>query len=315
MAETWNDKGVCLGEVVAALRLQVPYLPKDGGNVRISKSSVKQAGLCLAGFFEGFAECEVYLFGNEEMHYLRSALPDARATMLDVFFCHRPLLVVVTDNCELLPELVLAASKYGVAYARAKEPASFVLLKALEFLASKLASLVSLHGELMVIYGEGVLLTGDSGIGKSETAIELIRRGHHLVADDLVDLRRIAHDTLTGAAPSNIRYFVELRGIGIVNVKKMFGNDAVKMSSQIDLVVEMLDVEGQPLAGGSITAGGETTNILGLEIPIVKIPVKNGRNMTTLVEAATMANKQKKAGYDAGVALLHGLKASYGGQG
>jgi HPr kinase/phosphorylase len=157
------------------------------------------------------------------------------------------------------------------------------------------------------------MITGESGIGKSETVIELIRRGHHLVADDVVEIRKISHETLTGSSPSNIRYFVELRGIGIVNAEKMFGIDAVKMSAPIDLIVELIDTEG-PNSLTEAIHNAATTTILGIELPLVKIPVKNGRNMTTLVEAATMANKQKKAGYNASQDLVRILKEPHGGK-
>ncbi|MDR2817113.1 MAG: HPr(Ser) kinase/phosphatase [Oscillospiraceae bacterium] len=302
-----GNGSVSLSKVIEGLNLKMAYLPENVEEIKVTSRNVNRVGLCLVGFFDSFEHGGIYLFGSEEMHYLLDRKSDNRLDILDRFFSRRPPLVIITDNCGGVDEIDSCARKHKVSYAFAEESASVVMVEAIKFLGISLAPRTSLHGELVVIYGEGVLLTGESGVGKSETVIELIRRGHHLVADDVVDVRKISHEVLTGSAPSNIRYFVELRGIGIVNAEKMFGTDAVRVSSQIDLVVEMTDVEDRSICAGMV--GSEfTTNILGIDLPIVKIPVKNGRNMTTLVEAATLATKQKKAGYNAGQDLLRTLR-------
>ncbi|GHU85090.1 HPr kinase/phosphorylase [Clostridia bacterium] len=309
---TGRIESVSLSEVVEVLGLKMAYQPENIEEIKVFSRNVNKVGLCLVGFFSDFEHGGIYLLGSEEMHYLAGEKSCNRLNVLDKFFSYKPPLVIITDDCGDVDEIDSCAKKHGVAYAFTKDPASVVMVETIKFLGVKLAPRMSLHGELVVIYGEGVLLTGESGIGKSETVIELIRRGHHLVADDVVEIRKISHETLTGSAPDNIRYFVELRGIGIVNAEKMFGIDAVKVSSQIDLVVEMIDVEDQKISA-EVICGDATTNILGIDLPIVKIPVKNGRNMTTLVEAATMAIKQKKSGYNAGRDLLHTLRKFHGG--
>ncbi|MDR1260403.1 MAG: HPr(Ser) kinase/phosphatase [Oscillospiraceae bacterium] len=304
-----HNKSVKLPKIIDGLPIKMAYLPPHFEEIQIYSKNVHKVGLCLVGFFNDFEKGGIYLLGNEEMHYLGSLSHSERQTVLDKFFRYKPSLVIATNNWSDMQEINNCAKKHKVAYATSDESTSEIVLKILKFLDIELAPMLSLHGELIVVYGEGVLIMGESGIGKSETVIELIRRGHHLVADDLVDVRKISHNILTGTAPNNIRYFVELRGIGIINAEKMFGIDAVKMSSQIDLVIEMMDIKNSNSLAPA-TYDDSSTTILGVALPVIKIPVKSGQNMTTLIEAATMANKQKKFGYNARKELAQILKTS-----
>jgi HPr kinase/phosphorylase len=160
-----------------------------------------------------------------------------------------------------------------------------------------LSQRVTMHGVLVEVYGEGILMLGDSGVGKSETAIELVKRGHRLVADDAVDIKRVSAKALVGSAPEMIRYFVELRGIGIVDVRRLFGMGAVKMTERIDLIIN-LETWVQGKMYDRLGLEEQTTNILGLEIPSITIPVKPGRNLAIILEIAAMNNRQKKMGYN-----------------
>jgi len=176
----------------------------------------------------------------------------------------------------------------------------------ISFLNVKLAPRITRHGVLVEVYGEGVLLLGDSGIGKSETAIELIKRGHRLIADDAVEIRRVSAKTLVGSSPANIRHFIELRGIGIVNVRRIFGIGSVKNTEKIDMTIQMEPWNNEKVYD-RMGLESETMDILGIQVPTMTIPVKPGRNLAIIIEVAAMANRQKKMGYNAAQELMHKL--------
>jgi len=159
---------------------------------------------------------------------------------------------------------------------------------------------------LVEVYGEGVLILGDSGVGKSETALELIKRGHRLIADDAVEIRKVSNKTLVGSAPDNIRHFIELRGVGVLNARRLFGMGAVKITEKIDMVIQLELWDGEKVYD-RLGLENEYTDILGIEVPVTTVPVKPGRNLSIIIEAAAMNNRQKKMGYNAARELLHSL--------
>ena len=198
------------------------------------------------------------------------------------------------------------AEKYDVTLLRTEESTSSIMSAMISYLNVQLAPRRTRHGVLVEVYGEGILLMGDSGVGKSETAIELVKRGHRLIADDAVEIRRVSDKALVGTAPDNIRHFIELRGIGIINASRIFGAGAVKLTEKIDLVIniEQWDMQKQY---DRIGLEQQTTEILGLKIPSLTIPVKPGRNLAVIIEVAAMNHRQKKLGYNAAEDLLKKL--------
>ena len=225
---------------------------------------------------------------------------------MDKLFSMHPPALIVSRGIEPLAEMYECAKKYEVALLRSTESTSTMMSGLISILNVELAPRVTRHGVLVEVYGEGILILGDSGVGKSETAVELVKRGHRLIADDAVDLRRVSNRSIVGRAPENIRHFIELRGIGIVNVARMFGIGAVKVSEKVDLVVELepWDKTKNYSRTGLET---ETYDILGVKIPSTVIPVMPGRNLAVILETAAINNRQKKMGYNAAQELLNRL--------
>jgi HPr kinase/phosphorylase len=203
----------------------------------------------------------------------------------------------MTTNFEPFPEMLEAAREFGVPLLRTKEKTSSFMAALIAYLNVQLAPRITRHGVLVEVYGEGILILGDSGVGKSETAIELVKRGHRLIADDAVEIKRVSATTLVGSAPEIIRHYVELRGIGIVDVRRLFGMGAVKDTEKIDLVIQL-----EPWIQGKmydrLGLDTEKIDILGIELPTITIPVKPGRNLAIILEIAAMNNRQKKMGYN-----------------
>jgi HPr kinase/phosphorylase len=202
--------------------------------------------------------------------------------------------------------MVECAKKYRVPIIRTAEATSASMSTLIYFLGTALAPRITRHGVLVEVYGEGVLIVGDSGVGKSETAIELIKRGHRLIADDAVEIRKASAKTLVGSAPDNIRHFIELRGIGIINARRLFGIGAVKMTEKIDLVIELEQWNPEKIYD-RMGVDTEYVTLLGVKIPSLTIPVKPGRNLAVILEVAAMNNRQKKMGYNAAAELLNRL--------
>ena len=190
---------------------------------------------------------------------------------------------------------------------RTADATSEVSAAIVSYMNVELAPRITRHGVLVEVYGEGLLIVGDSGVGKSETAIELIKRGHRLIADDAVEIRKVSKKSLVGAAPENIRHFIELRGIGIINARRLFGMGAVKLTENIDMVIN-LELWDNKKVYDRMGMDNEMTDILGIEVPILTIPVKPGRNLAVIIEVAAMNNRQKKMGYNAAQFMMQNLK-------
>ena len=214
--------------------------------------------------------------------------------------------IIVTRGHEISDELLNAAKKYNVPLLRTEESTSAFMAALIASLNLSRAPLITRHGVLVEVYGEGVLLLGESGVGKSETAVELIKRGHRLVADDAVEIRRVSAKTLVGSSPEIIRHFIELRGIGIIDVKKIFGMGAVKNTENINLVIN-LEIWQQGKTYERLGLEGEFTNILGIDIPSLTVPVRPGRNLAVIIEIAAMNHRQRNMGYNAAEELSERL--------
>ena len=286
-----------LSELIKEFSLEVIYLPTDAENILISNPRVNRPGLQLAGFFDHFESSRLQLIGKVESLYLRQLSPEERYRSIEGFFAASPAGVIITTGIDVLDEMRELAAKYGIPLLRTNERTSEFMAAIIASMNIKLAPRITRHGVLVDVYSEGLLLLGDSGVGKSETAIELVKRGHRLIADDAVEIKRVSAKALVGSAPEIIRHYVELRGIGIVDVRRLFGMGAVNLTEKIDLVVNLEPwVEGKMYE--RLGLDSETVEILGIELPSITIPVQPGRNLAIILEVAAMNNRQKKMGYN-----------------
>jgi HPr kinase/phosphorylase len=301
-----TNYSVSLGKIVKEFSLEVLSVPMDISEIMISTPEINRPGLHLAGYFEFFDEKRIQIIGKSEESFLDRFAPEKAEERVEEFFSHKPAAVVICRNLEIPTQYIELAQKYGVPLLRTKDSTSSFSAALIAFLNLNLAPRVTRHGVLVEVYGEGILLLGESGVGKSETAIELVKRGHRLIADDAVEIRRVSDKSLVGTAPDNIRHFIELRGIGIINASRIFGAGAVKLTEKIDLIIniEQWDVNK---VYDRMGLESQTTSILDLEIPSLTIPVKPGRNLAVIIEVAAMNNRQKKLGYNAAEDLLRKL--------
>ncbi len=288
---------ISLDRLVDELQFEEVYMPSPAREILITNKEVNRPGLALAGFLTVFEPTRIQVIGRAEMQYLYEIGPDLRDVRLDAFFAQHPVAVIITTNFDIGEEILGPAKKYGVPILRSKEKTSPMMATLIASLNTHLASRITQHGVLVEVYGEGVLILGDSGIGKSETAIALVERGHRLIADDAVEIKRVSAKTLVGTAPDLIRHYVELRGIGIIDVRRIYGMGAVKMSEKIDLVIHL-----EPWAEGKMYdrfgLDDQTYNILGIDVPSITVPVRPGRSLPIILEIAAMNHRQKKMGYN-----------------
>ena len=301
-----QEFSVQLAEIISEYDLEVVYSPEDTKNILISNSDVNRPGLQLTGFYEYFDSTRIQIAGKAEFAYLEHYDLEERRKAFESLFMLHPPVFIVTRELELFPEIVELARLYDVAVLKSKESTSTFMAKLIAFLNLKLAPRITRHGVLIEVYGEGMLILGESGVGKSETAIELVKRGHRLVADDAVEIRKTSNITLVGSSPDNIRHFLELRGIGIVNARQLFGIGAVKISEKIDVVVELEQWNPEKIYD-RMGMDNHYMSILGVKVPYLTIPVKPGRNLAVILEVAAMNNRQKKMGYNAAQDLLDKL--------
>ena len=297
-----SNKKVPLRHVIEELGLRVIYAPENYGKTEVVTCEINRPALQLAGFFEAYDPTRIQIVGMVEMIYLRGLDGEERKKSVDRLFAAGLPLLVVARSIEPLPEMLEAARKYGVTLAQSTATTSEFTAALISYLNVEMAPYINQHGVLVEVYGEGVLLLGNSGVGKSETAIELVKRGHRLIADDSVEIKRVSSKTLVGTAPEIIRHYIELRGIGIVDVRRLFGMGSVKLTEKIDLVVH-LEPWSEDVVYDRMGMETEYTSILGINVPSVTIPVKPGRNLAIIVEVAAMNNRQKKLGYNAAAEL------------
>ena len=286
-----------LSNIISDFKLEEIYLPVSAGEIKISSPEVSRPGLALSGFVDVFEPFRIQIIGKAEHKYLSGLSIPQRAIRINAFFKMKPVAVVVTSNLQIYDDMLEAARAENIPLLRTEERTSPFMAALIALLNTSLAPRITRHGVLVEVYGEGVLILGDSGIGKSETAIELVKRGHRLIADDAVEIKRVSNQTLVGTAPDLIRYYIELRGIGIVDVRRLFGMGAVKATERIDLVIKLESWAPDKLYD-RFGLDEETENILGIGIPAITIPVHHGRNLAVVIEIAAMNNRQKKMGYN-----------------
>jgi len=301
---------VSLESIIKEFSLEEIYLPKNANDIFVECHAVNRPGLQIVGYFEHFQKERIQIIGNVEHNYLDAMSSDEREARLDEFFSHSPVAVIVTTNLPIHEEMIASAQKWGVPLLRTQTTTSTFMGALIAYLDLALAPRITRHGVLVEVYGEGILILGDSGIGKSECAIELVKRGHRLIADDAVEIKRVSAKTLVGSAPEIIRHYVELRGIGIVDVRRIFGMGAVKMTEKIDLVIKFEHWDQNKMYD-RFGLENEQTEILGINVPTITIPVRPGRNLAVILEIAAMNNRQKKMGYNTAVEFNKRLMGIY----
>ena len=297
---------VSLAKIISDHSFEVIFTPREASEIYITSQDVNRPGLIFAGYTDYFDPARVQFLGLAEIEYLSSIGEEQSQISLTRLFVNQPSAVIITRNLECSDFIIELAKKYEVPVLRTSDTTSSCMSAIIAYLSVELAQRITRHGVLVEVSGEGVLILGDSGVGKSETALELIKRGHRLIADDAVEIRRVSARTLVGSAPDNIRHFIELRGVGVINARRIFGMGAVKMTEKIDMVVQLEPWDNEKVYD-RMGLDNEYTDILGIKVPVVVVPVKPGRNLSIIVEAAAMNNRQKKMGYNAARELLHNL--------
>ena len=288
---------VSLEALIKELRLQALTLPRDASEILITSRNLNRPGLPLSGFYDYYDPERIQIIGKVEYLYIIQLPSAERERRVRDFFATKPAAVIVARGQEVPEDIVRYAREAEVPLLSSQDSTSPFMAELIAFLNVQLAPRITRHGVLVEVYGEGVLLLGESGVGKSEAAIELVKRGHRLIADDAVEIKRVSARTLVGAAPEVIRHYVELRGIGVVDVRRLFGMGAVKQTEKIDLILELEQWEEGKMYD-RLGLDEEKTEILGVKIPSILIPVRPGRNLAIIIEIAAMNNRQKKMGYD-----------------
>ncbi len=297
---------VALSKILKDHNLTPLYLPDDPANIYISTPDVNRPGLIFAGYEKFFDNGRINYLGKSEIEFLNSFSDAERYARVELFLSKKPACIIVTRALCCPKEILELAPKYGVPVLLSQETTSRSMATIIAYLNVELAERITRHGVFVEVYGEGVLILGDSGVGKSETAVELIKRGHRLIADDAVEIKKTGSKVVVGSAPDNIRHFIEMRGIGIINARRIFGMGAVKLSEKIDMVIELEPWDSEKVYD-RMGMENEYKEILGVKIPHTVVPVKPGRNLAVIIEVAAMNNRQKKMGYNAARELMHNL--------
>ena len=302
---------VKLKKIIENFDLETLRGPEGYQDRLITTDDVNRPGLQLTGFFDYFDEKRLQMIGLVETSYLEKLSSQQRLNSFDALFSYNFPALIISRGLEPFDECMEMAEKHDTIVLRTKETTSNFMSTLIAYLKTALSPCITRHGVLVDIYGEGVLLLGESGVGKSETAIDLIKHGHRLIADDAVDITKMSPDTLVGSSPELIRYYVEMRGIGVIDVRHMFGISAVKESQTIDLIVN-LELWRDNCAYDRLGLEEHYTTLLDVQVPTVTIPVKPGRSLAIIIEVAAMNNRQKKMGFNAAKAFTEQLDAHFG---
>ena len=295
MIDTYS---VQLTAMVKEFGLEVAYASTDYESIRLTVEDLARPGLQLAGYFDHFEPMRLQIMGNAEMSYLYKLEPDERRRVYNRLFSYKFPALLIARNIPPDDQCLEMAAKHNITILRSSEATSAIISAIITYLKSALAPRITRHGVLVEVYGEGILLIGDSGIGKSEAAVELLKRGHRLIADDAVEIKKISTNSLIGTAPDLIRNYIELRGIGIINVAKLFGMGAVRSENEINLVVNIVPWNTQEVYD-RLGLEEQYMELLGVKVPMNTIPITPGRNLAMILEVAAMNNRQKKMGYNA----------------
>lgn len=307
MAEIYS---IPLRTMVEEFDLQVEFASSNYESIQLTVADVGRPGLFLAGYYDHFDPMRIQVLGNVEMSYLAQLTPYRKEEIFDRLFAFKIPALVVARDIQPDPACLAMAEKHNVTLLRSKESTSSLISSIIAYLSDELAPRITRHGVLVEVYGEGILLTGESGMGKSEVAVELLKRGHRLIADDAVEIRKISGNTLVGTAPEVIRNFVELRGIGIINVARLFGMGAVKEENAINLVVNIVPWDTHT-AYDRMGMEVEYMDLLGVNIPVNTIPITPGRNLAVILEVAAMNNRQRRMGYNAALEFTEQLNRQF----
>lgn len=289
---------VALTQLVEEFHLDVAFAATDYTSIRLTVEDVARPGLQLAGYFDHFEPMRLQVMGNAETSYLAKMSLEEKTQIFDRLMSYKFPALLIARGIEPDEQCIKMAQKHNVTVLRSREATSTIISSIIAYLRAALAPRITRHGVLMEVYGEGLLLIGDSGIGKSEAAVELLKRGHRLIADDAVEIRKISENALVGTVPELIRNYIELRGIGIINVAKLFGMGAVKAENEINLVVNIVPWNTQEVYD-RLGLEEQYMDILGVKVPMNTIPITPGRNLAVILEVAAMNNRQRKMGYNA----------------
>ena len=289
---------ITVRDLIDKLRLKVVYGNESLFEKEITTADISRPGLEMTGYFDYYTPERIQLVGMKEWSYLMKMSSHNRHQVLLKMFQPETPVVIIARNLEIPKEMIDAADEKQVAILRSKASTSRLSGEISSYLDSRLAERTSVHGVLMDIYGMGVLIQGDSGIGNSETGLELVKRGHRLVADDRVDIYAKDEVTLWGEPAEILRHLLEIRGVGIIDVMSLYGASAVKDSSQVQIAVYLENYDTQKTFD-RIGNDTEELEVAGVRIPRIRIPVKTGRNISVVIEAAAMHYRAKQMGYDA----------------
>ncbi|AFS79038.1 HPr kinase/phosphorylase HprK [Gottschalkia acidurici 9a] len=303
-------KTISIHELIQNMKLETVYMPDTIKGINISGSEASRPGLQLTGFFKVFPHDKIQVLGHQEIEYMMSLDYDLRVKRLRKIFEYPIPAMIITGDHKVLPEIIEFAKEFERPLFKTELPATKFISKLLAYLDDLLAPRTTIHGVLVEVFGMGTLIIGKSGVGKSETALELLKRGHRLVADDAVEITRV-DEMLKGTSPELIRHFMEIRGIGILDIKRLYGFGAVKKWEAVDLAVELEHWDEQK-EYDRVGLDENYIEILGLKIPKVTVPVKPGRNLAMIVEVAARNNRQKQFGYNAAEELDKKLKEELG---
>ncbi len=310
MEELYN---IPLSDIIKSFNLETIYLPTLPENINISCTRVSRPGLQMTGFYDYYEPARLQIIGKMEHSFLEKLPEEEKAVRLEDFFRSSPVGVIVTSSGAISDGVISLAEKYKVPLLRTADRTSEFMAALISYLNVQLGPRITRHGVLVEVYGEGILLLGDSGVGKSETAIELVKRGHRLIADDAVEIKKVSATTLVGRAPEIIRHYVELRGIGIVDVRRLFGMGSVKETEKIDLVIQLENWQEGKMYD-RLGLESESMDILGIKVPMIVLPVSSGRNLSVVIEVAAMNNRQKRMGYNTAEEFNKRLMESMGAQ-
>ena len=301
MEKAMQERGLKMSEFVAQFNLEVLNKGADFDTMLLTITDVNRPGLQFHDFYDYFDPRRLQVVGKAEITYLKGLTEQRRRKCFDDLFLYDIPALVISRGLDCFPECLDSAREHDRTLLRTEDTTVEFTSRTIEFLNRYLAPCVTRHGVLLDISGEGVMITGDSGIGKSESAIELIMRGHRLVADDAVEIRRISNQ-LIGTAPEVIRHYIELRGIGVIDVRQLFGMSAIRAESQINLVVQFEQWDNTKFYD-RLGIEDHYIDILDIQVPCVTIPVRPGRNLASIVEVAAMNNRHRRYGYNAAQVL------------
>ena len=304
-----SEKGTSLAQYVEHFGLEILNHGDTYETDKVESTNVNRPDLQILGLFDYFDARRIQVMGKAELTYIMKMSENRRTKVFDDLFSYTIPALVLARNMECPAECLQCARNHGRTLLRTTERTADFTSHTMEYLSKQLAPCITRHGVLLDIYGEGVMITGDSGVGKSETALELLKRGHRLIADDAVEVRRVSNTTLVGSAPDNIRHYMELRGVGIINVSRLFGVGSVKNTANVNFVIQLEPYDPEKVYD-RIGLEEETTSILGMKVPAATIPVKTGRNLAVIIEVATMNYRQRAMGNNSARELMEQLGLS-----